>query len=85
MYQTVLHIHIYMHVDTQVPTPLSIILMGGAVDWTGRVEMSIENTNRYGRICGDGWSFVHADVACRQLGYPAAVGMTTRDIFGKGE
>lgn len=67
-----------------MPTLLSIKLVGGAVPWAGRVEISIEGTSRYGRLCGSGWGLGEATVACRQLGYPTAVGVSSRDVFGQG-
>ena len=44
-----------------------IRLVGGALDWEGRVEVCVNND--WSTVCDDGWQTPDANVACRQLGY----------------
>ena len=46
-----------------------IRLQGGTAT-SGRVEIC--NSNVWGTVCDDGWSASDAQVACKQLGFPAA-------------
>lgn len=37
---------------------------------------------RWGTICDDGWTLQNANVTCRMLGYPRAIGHTKNAYFG---
>ena len=50
-------------------TPLAIRLVGGALEYEGRVEIYNENYNGWGTICSENFDRVDADLVCRELGY----------------
>ena len=60
-------------------------LVDGDAGHEGRLEIFLHD--QWGTICDDYWSDLESDVACRQLGYPAAESKTRRFLrahFGKG-
>ena len=50
-------------------TPLAVRLVGGALEYEGRVEIYNENYNGWGTICSENFDGVDADTVCRELGY----------------
>ena len=54
-------------------------LMDGSVKY-GRLE--IHDGSRWGTVCADGFGYEEQAVACRQLGYPSAVGTTFPYNYG---
>ena len=56
--------------------------MGGLGKNSGRVE--IFHGGVWGTICGVGWDFEDAEVACRQLGYRGAQPLLDNGTFGPG-
>ena len=56
-------------------------LVGGTSNLEGRVEVQYNDT--WGTICDDLWGFYDAQVVCRQLGFPTAVGASTNAEFGE--
>ena len=60
----------------------AVRLVGGEEEYEGRVE--IFHDNEWGTVCDDGWDLDDANVVCRQLGYPAAVGAFLFATFGQG-
>ena len=72
-------------VTTVAPTPaMRIRLAGvGSAAHQGRVE--VFHNGQWGTVCDDSWTISDADVACRQLGFPAgAVSETVQASFGRG-
>ena len=61
----------------------SIRLVGGLKKYEGRVEVCVNNT--WGTVCDDSWNTAHAQVVCRQLGYPVSNAIPFRSsYFGPG-
>jgi len=58
----------------------SLVLTGGSARGTGNVLVHFGG--RFWSICDDGWNLQAAKVACRSLGYPEALGHTSRGYFG---
>ena len=58
-------------------------LVNGPTRNCGRVEIFHNST--WGTICDDGWGYLDADVACRQLGYVHYERKYTNAYFGQGE
>ena len=65
--------------------PVRIRLVGGNVEWAGRVEIHLQDDVVWGRVCDNGWSLANARVVCRQLGYGYAIGATIGTAFGTGK
>uniref|UniRef100_A0A663DNV9 Lysyl oxidase like 4 n=1 Tax=Aquila chrysaetos chrysaetos TaxID=223781 RepID=A0A663DNV9_AQUCH len=68
----------------QEPAPVQLRLAGprGSAG-EGRLEVLYQG--RWGTVCDDGFDFHAATVACRQLGYTAAVTWTHSATYGQGE
>ena len=66
-------------------SPVQIRLVGGDVEWAGRVEIHLQDNVIWGRVCDNGWSLASARVVCRQLGYEYAIGATIGTTFGTGK
>ncbi|XP_035670251.1 deleted in malignant brain tumors 1 protein-like [Branchiostoma floridae] len=60
----------------------SLRLVGGFGEHEGRVE--IYHNGKWGSICDDGFGLSDAEVVCRHLGFPGAVGAPTGASFGEG-
>ncbi|KFO98314.1 Lysyl oxidase 4, partial [Calypte anna] len=68
----------------QDPSPVQLRLVGPrGPAGEGRLEVLYQG--RWGTICDDGFDFHVATVACRQLGYTAAVTWTHSATYGQGE
>ena len=46
----------------------------------GLLQVSVSFNPEWRYVCGDNWELAHADVACRQLGYPGASNTTLVDL-----
>ncbi|KAL5487160.1 hypothetical protein EMCRGX_G019730 [Ephydatia muelleri] len=60
----------------------TIRLRGGAVPWTGRVEVKLNG--QWGTICDSGWDIRDATVVCRSLGYGSATAAIPSAPYGRG-
>ncbi|XP_071604650.1 lysyl oxidase homolog 4 [Heliangelus exortis] len=68
----------------QDPSPVQLRLVGPrGPAGEGRLEVLYQG--RWGTVCDDGFDFHVATVACRQLGYTAAVTWTHSATYGQGE
>lgn len=67
-----------MHTDEH--PPIKVTLSGGRRSGEGLLQVEYQGT--VGAICGDGWSMNAATVACRQLGFPAALRTSSGEEFG---
>ena len=52
--------------------PYAVRLVGGANEWEGRVEVSVNG--EWGTVCSLSVSDDDVDVICRQLGYKSVLG-----------
>ena len=59
---------------------IRISLSGGKHGGEGLLQ--VEYQGKMGTVCGDGWSMNAANVACRQLGYTAALRTSSGEEFG---
>lgn len=62
--------------------PLPIRLAGGQRPREGRVELLFNDT--WGSICGKGWGWTAAHVACRSLGYGGVLAISASSVYGGG-
>ena len=60
----------------------NVHLVGGAVEYEGRVE--IYRMGEWGTVCDHEWDFNDATVVCRQLGYSRAVSARLGAYYGQG-
>ncbi|XP_071667646.1 lysyl oxidase homolog 4 isoform X2 [Patagioenas fasciata] len=68
----------------QEPAPVQLRLAGPrGPAGEGRLEVLYQG--RWGTVCDDGFDFHAATVACRQLGYTAAITWTHSATYGQGE
>ncbi|XP_033917928.1 lysyl oxidase homolog 4 [Melopsittacus undulatus] len=68
----------------QEPAPVQLRLAGPrGPAGEGRLEVLYQG--RWGTVCDDGFDFHVATVACRQLGYTAAITWTHSATYGQGE
>lgn len=68
----------------QEPAPVQLRLSGPrGPAGEGRLEVLYQG--RWGTVCDDGFDFHAATVACRQLGYTAAITWTHSATYGQGE
>ncbi|XP_072041245.1 scavenger receptor cysteine-rich domain superfamily protein-like [Amphiura filiformis] len=61
--------------------PDQIRLIGGGSN-EGRVEVNFDGT--WGSICYNNWDIRDGEVACRQMGFPGVVNVTTGSSYGPG-
>lgn len=70
--------------STQEPQEVQLRLAGPrGPAGEGRLEVLYQG--RWGTVCDDGFDFHVATVACRQLGYTAAITWTHSATYGQGE
>ena len=70
--------------STQEPQEVQLRLAGPrGPAGEGRLEGLYQG--RWGTVCDDGFDFHVATVACRQLGYTAAITWTHSATYGQGE
>lgn len=70
--------------STQEPLEVQLRLAGPrGPAGEGRLEVLYQG--RWGTVCDDGFDFHVATVACRQLGYTAAITWTHSATYGQGE
>lgn len=71
-------------VATAAPSspPLPIRLAGGERPREGRVELMFNGT--WGTVCGKGWGWTAAHVACRSLGFGGVESLSTSSEYGRG-
>ncbi|PIK38168.1 putative deleted in malignant brain tumors 1 protein-like, partial [Apostichopus japonicus] len=70
------------HEDAGVKCEFPVRLVDGTTDYEGRIEIFLNGA--WGTICDDSWGIDEADVACRQLGYSAAVEAVSSASYGEG-
>ena len=63
------------------PPPLPIRLAAGARPHEGRLELLFNGT--WGSVCGKGWGWTAAHVACRSMGYGGVESVSTSSEFGR--
>ncbi|PIK45770.1 putative deleted in malignant brain tumors 1 protein-like [Apostichopus japonicus] len=68
--------------DAEVKCEIPVRLVNGTTDYEGRIEIFLNGA--WGTICDDSWGKDEADVACRQLGYSAAVEAVSSASYGEG-
>uniref|UniRef100_A0A803V002 protein-lysine 6-oxidase n=1 Tax=Ficedula albicollis TaxID=59894 RepID=A0A803V002_FICAL len=68
----------------QEPAPVQLRL-GGPRGAAGEGRLEVLYQGRWGTVCDDGFDFHVATVACRQLGYTAAITWTHSATYGQGE
>ncbi|XP_041271527.1 lysyl oxidase homolog 4 [Onychostruthus taczanowskii] len=68
----------------QEPAPVQLRL-GGPRGPAGEGRLEVLYQGRWGTVCDDGFDFHAATVACRQLGYTAAITWTHSATYGQGE
>ena len=64
------------------PPPLPIRLAGGQRPREGRVELLFNGT--WGSVCGKGWGWTAAHVACRSLGFGGVESLSDSAEYGRG-
>lgn len=57
-------------------------LRGGAVPWSGRVEVTMNN--EWGTVCDTGFDLKEGNIVCRNLGYGTAKRIVGRAGYGRG-
>ena len=57
-------------------------LKDGSGRHEGRVEVFYNNS--WGTVCDDMWDLEDANVACKNMGYPKALSITSNGVFGSG-
>ena len=78
------YIYVYLHVVTT--TPEAIQLLDGTSHRAGRLSVNVLNSGgKMSSIHDEMWGMEDASVACRQLGYTAAIGAPSRSFFGTGK
>ena len=60
------------------------IRLQGPLNTTGTGRVEIFYNGRWGTICDDGWDYIDARVACRQLGYKYALTALQGDDVADG-
>ena len=75
---------LYLHLETM--TPLDIQLLDGTSTRAGRVSVDVSGNGWLLSTIRDvKWGMEDASVACRQLGYTAAIGAPRGSFFGPGK
>ena len=57
-------------------------LRGGAVPWSGRVEVRVNN--EWGTVCDTGFNVKAGNIVCRKLGFGTIKKITGRASYGRG-
>lgn len=73
---------VLLHAEVDA-APLGVRLVGGSVEWEGRVEVRVNEV--WGTICSFSVDLTAASVICKELGYTGALGelyLTTNITLG---